>query len=217
MPHISHISDAGGRVVAAAAELFAEHGYRGTTTRAIAERAGVNEVTIFRRFTSKAGILRAIGQQLAARAAGIAVAAAACPEDTLATLTTLARLEIASAVSSGGLALRLAFDARSVPEVAEELSGAIAGNAEGLAAYLAARQRAGDLRRDIAPELLAETFFALTSSLVIGRILLGAPPLPDAAAQEQLAEQVVSLFWSGASDTSTRGTHAAVGSGSGES
>jgi AefR-like transcriptional repressor, C-terminal domain len=85
--------------------------------------------------------------------------------------------------------------------VAEALGGAIAGNAEGLAAYLAARQRAGDLRRDIAPELLAETFFALTSSLVIGRILLGAPPLPDAAAQERLAGQAVSLFWSGASSS----------------
>ena len=103
-------------------------------------------MTIFRRFTSKAGILRAIGQQLARRAAGIAVAAAAHPEDTLGTLAALARLEIASAVSSGGLAVRLAFDARSVPEVAEALGGAIAGNAEGLAAYLAARQRAGDLR-----------------------------------------------------------------------
>ena len=173
-------------------------------------------MTIFRRFTSKAGILRAIGQQLARRAAGIAVAAAAHPEDTLGTLAALARLEIASAVSSGGLAVRLAFDARSVPEVAEALGGAIAGNAEGLAAYLAARQRAGDLRRDLAPELLAETFFALTSSLVIGRILLGAP-LPDAAGQERLAGQVVSLFWSGASDTSTRGAYAAVGSGSGGS
>lgn len=210
-------SDAGSRVIAAAAELFAEHGYRGTTTRAIAERAGVNEVTIFRRFSSKAGILRAIGRQIAGGAAGIAVAAADRPEDTHGTLAALARLEIASAVSSGGLAVRLAFDARSVPEVAEALGGAIAGNAEGLAAYLAVRQHAGDLRRDMAPELLAETFFALTSSLVIGRILLGAPPLPDAADQERLAGQVVSLFWSGASAGSARDIHEAAGSGSGES
>lgn len=40
-------------ILAAAARLYAEHGFRGTTTRAIAEAAGVNEVTLFRLFGSK--------------------------------------------------------------------------------------------------------------------------------------------------------------------
>jgi len=40
-------------ILAAAARLYAEHGFRGTTTRAIAECAGVNEVTLFRIFGSK--------------------------------------------------------------------------------------------------------------------------------------------------------------------
>lgn len=45
------------------ARLYAEHGWRGTTTRRIAEVAGVNEVTIFRQFGSKAALLhQAIGQ-----------------------------------------------------------------------------------------------------------------------------------------------------------
>ena len=35
------------------ARLFASHGWRGTTTRRIAEEAGVNEVTVFRLFKSK--------------------------------------------------------------------------------------------------------------------------------------------------------------------
>jgi AcrR family transcriptional regulator len=39
------------------ARLYAEHGWRGTTTRRIAEAAGVNEVTIFRQFGSKASLL----------------------------------------------------------------------------------------------------------------------------------------------------------------
>jgi AcrR family transcriptional regulator len=39
------------------ARLYAEHGWRGTTTRRIAEAAGVNEVTIFRRFGSKEALL----------------------------------------------------------------------------------------------------------------------------------------------------------------
>lgn len=40
------------------AQLFAEHGWRGTTTRRIAEAAGVNEVTVFRHFGSKEALLR---------------------------------------------------------------------------------------------------------------------------------------------------------------
>ncbi len=41
------------------ARLFAEHGWRGTTTRRIAEGAGVNEVTLFRLFRSKEALLDA--------------------------------------------------------------------------------------------------------------------------------------------------------------
>jgi AcrR family transcriptional regulator len=39
------------------ARLFSEHGWRGTTTRRIAEEAGVNEVTLFRHFKSKEALL----------------------------------------------------------------------------------------------------------------------------------------------------------------
>ncbi|MDP3179379.1 MAG: TetR/AcrR family transcriptional regulator [Spirochaetaceae bacterium] len=45
------------RIVAAARTLFARRGYKGTTTRAIAVEAGLNEVTIFRTLGSKERIL----------------------------------------------------------------------------------------------------------------------------------------------------------------
>jgi AcrR family transcriptional regulator len=41
------------------ARLYAEHGWRGTTTRRIAEAAGVNEITLFRQFGSKEALLLA--------------------------------------------------------------------------------------------------------------------------------------------------------------
>ena len=47
------------------ARLYAEHGWRGTTTRRIAEAAGVNEVTIFRQFGSKEALLVQAIQQAA--------------------------------------------------------------------------------------------------------------------------------------------------------
>jgi AcrR family transcriptional regulator len=54
------------RVFAAAIELLMRRGYEGATTRDIADAAGVNEVTLFRRYGSKAGLFeQAIATRLA--------------------------------------------------------------------------------------------------------------------------------------------------------
>lgn len=49
--------DARGRLLQAALELFAEHGYDATTAAQIAERAGLTKTTLFRHFTDKREIL----------------------------------------------------------------------------------------------------------------------------------------------------------------
>ncbi len=196
-------TDAGSRVVAAARDLFAERGYAATTTRAIAERAGVNEVTIFRRFDSKAGVLRAIGDEISEQAAGVAAGTAPPsgvddPGDVRAWLRDLARREIAAALLNGVLALRLALEARWVPEVAQLLDSGTSANLTGLTDHLTACQRAGTMRDDLPADLLAEAFFSLTSTLVMSRQLLGSPTPPTAADVEPLVEQLITLYWSGA-------------------
>src|SRR2546423_15625103 len=45
-------------ILAAAAHVFAQHGFRGSTTRRIADTAGVNEITLFRQFGSKEELIR---------------------------------------------------------------------------------------------------------------------------------------------------------------
>jgi AcrR family transcriptional regulator len=45
------------RILEAAARVYAETGYRGATTRRIAQAAGVNEITLFRHFGSKDALL----------------------------------------------------------------------------------------------------------------------------------------------------------------
>lgn len=51
------IDDHRQRILHAAARVYAQHGWRGATTRRIAEEAGVNEVTLFRQFGSKDALL----------------------------------------------------------------------------------------------------------------------------------------------------------------
>lgn len=62
--------DTRGKIMQAASDLFASMGYAGTTTRAIAETAGVNEVTLFRHFGSKENLAREIMNQFG----GLAIA-----------------------------------------------------------------------------------------------------------------------------------------------
>jgi AcrR family transcriptional regulator len=63
------------QILSAAAKLYAEHGFRGTTTRAVAEAAGVNEVTLFRIFGDKETLIVE-----AMRAHGVPVHVGTLPE-----------------------------------------------------------------------------------------------------------------------------------------
>lgn len=48
------------RVLAAAHELFSRHGYAGTTIKAVADAAGASSETIYKRFGSKARLLKGV-------------------------------------------------------------------------------------------------------------------------------------------------------------
>ena len=61
----SHQSPTRQRLITAALELFALQGVTETTTRQISERADVNEVTLFRQFGNKHGLLLAVIEEAA--------------------------------------------------------------------------------------------------------------------------------------------------------
>ncbi len=48
------------RILDAAMVIFSKNGYNGATTIKIAEKAGVNEITIFRKFKSKENLLKSV-------------------------------------------------------------------------------------------------------------------------------------------------------------
>jgi AcrR family transcriptional regulator len=196
------------RILSAAATLFASHGYVGTTTSAIADEAGVNEVTLFRRFGTKEGILRALGAAFDRGGSAYPSDDAVVDGDVRATLRNLAVAEMRAAIESGGLVLRLSFDARSVPEVREALGDVASANLERLAAFLESAQQRGQVRDDIPANTLAEAFFALTSSLVIQRTAVIDPRTPTADAIERAAQTQLELLWSG---LGPRKTHTPTG------
>jgi len=58
--HSQQVRTARDRILDAALESFAEKGFSGTSTKEIARRAKVNEVTIFRQFKSKRALFSAV-------------------------------------------------------------------------------------------------------------------------------------------------------------
>lgn len=59
------------QILNAATELFARQGFQGTTTRQIAERAGINEAIIFRHFATKDDLYWAILHEKSQLAGGV--------------------------------------------------------------------------------------------------------------------------------------------------
>ena len=76
------------RLLDAAVKVYGAHGYRGATTRRIADTAGVNEVTLFRTFGSKAAL---IDEAVRGRAgSGVAPVLPVTPADPAAELSAWA-------------------------------------------------------------------------------------------------------------------------------
>lgn len=122
------------------ARLYAEHGWRGTTTRSIAEAAGVNEVTLFRLFGTKESLLlEAIGQ------ASLAEPPAALPEQPgslAAELTAWALAQHQSLVAKSGIIRSCLAESEERPALAPQAcKGRTIAVAEGVRYLEAARAR----------------------------------------------------------------------------
>ncbi len=138
-----HTGETDARLLEAALELLAERGYQGATTRRIAERAGVAEVTLFRRFGSKARLLAE-----AVRRAGAAFeeVAARPSGDLRADLLEMARNYQEPFELGGAAAFMLAVEASRAGELRGALAEALQPRIRAVQDFFAHYQRAGALR-----------------------------------------------------------------------
>lgn len=61
---MKQVLDTQEKILQATIELIKEKGFKGATTREIASRAGVNEVTLFRHFQNKKGLVKAAFEKI---------------------------------------------------------------------------------------------------------------------------------------------------------
>ncbi|MBV9438996.1 MAG: helix-turn-helix transcriptional regulator [Candidatus Eremiobacteraeota bacterium] len=152
----------------AARELFERNGTRGTTTREVAERAGVNEATLFRHFGSKRALLDAMREQACASEELRAVLAGLDGRDVAADLRKLAYHAVDHMVARRAMmCVSLAEDAAATDDGPEWRGPSQI--LQQLSAYFTARVEAGALHGD--PLFLARAFLGTLFSYVVGRKL----------------------------------------------
>ncbi|NWG18408.1 MAG: TetR/AcrR family transcriptional regulator [Chloroflexi bacterium] len=183
------------RILKAAGRLFAEQGYARTTTRAIAAAAGVNEVTLFRHFSSKQNLLRAFVEQF--NAAGFPGTfeqnlTGAYPDD----IRYMARAAMQSTIENFQLLRIMLCDALDVPEIRQAALEGARQNTALFADYFRRQIEAGAVRDDLLPEALAQTFDALFSSSLIVPLVFQTGLSPNMPA-ETLRDQMADIFIQG--------------------
>jgi AcrR family transcriptional regulator len=189
--HRTHagVEETRGKILAAARELFERNGTRGTTTREVAEKAGVNEATLFRHFGSKRALLDAMREQACGLEQFRSVLGGLPGVDFAADLRQIAYYVTEHMLAKRAMmCVSLAEDATGTDD-APEFRGPEQIKAD-LAAYFTDKAAAGAFRAD--PALAARFFLGILFSYVVGRKLWNSA-VPDHAT----LDGIVDLFLNG--------------------
>lgn len=183
------------RIISAAMQLFGQVGYAQATTRRIAKVAGVNEVTLFRHFGSKKGLLLACLE--AFNATGFAARfEAELTGNYLDDILHMAKLQMEDTAANFEVLRLLLCDARHIPELREALLAGGRGNLARLSRYFQRQIDAGVVRPELPAEVLASAFDSLFSTYVLFEKMFLGVPTPELPAEEVI-RPLVDIFVSG--------------------
>lgn len=184
-------------ILEVASRLFAVHGFAGTSTRQIAQEAGIAEGLIFHYFPDKAVLFSASlehADTLPRQVAELLTGAEGRPTEEV--LREIGTRWVGIALREGAMLAMLLGESRRHPEAAAALQEVSGRSLKRLAQYLSARVAAGELRADLPVETAATSFIA---PLVV--FLLMNPGLSEARWKELAApyvEELLSVWLRGA-------------------
>jgi AcrR family transcriptional regulator len=157
-------------ILAAAAEVFAQHGFRGSTTRRIADAAGVNEITIFRQFGSKEALLREAMQHMT-ESAGL-TELPEIPSDPSRELTQWSESFIQHLRLRSSIIRKTMGEIEERPEMSECASSVPIEASNALCKYLVALRRQGRTTGKFDPTTAAAMLMGAIFSDAMGREMM---------------------------------------------
>ena len=182
----SSVDDTRQRILQAAAQVFSEQGYTAATTRAIAAAAGVNEVTLFRRFGSKKNLLMAVINRFSALPGLEATFESQLTVDYRQDLLHIGRQFLVMMSENRKAILMTICEAQRRPEVRAVIGRTPARQRQMLGEYLRQQIARGVVRDLPDPELAAQMFFGMFFDYCTSQSLL-----PDTSAAQPPPEDVV--------------------------
>ncbi len=188
-------------LLAAASRVFARDGLAGATTRAIAEEAGVNEVTLFRHFQTKDRLLAAVvGENFGPDASHDRVPLPVASADLRHDLRELARRYDALLNENLPLVRTMIGEIHHHDREQERqvFRGIFRPIKDALHARLAAAVASGELRGDFAPDVLADLFGGMIFTGVLRRASCASSHLKLEYSAAAYLEAAVDLVLRGA-------------------
>ncbi|MBN1657860.1 MAG: TetR/AcrR family transcriptional regulator [Anaerolineae bacterium] len=182
------------RLLEAAARIFAEKGYARATTRALAEAAGVNEVTLFRHFGSKANLFAAVVDAYAAPGLSASLGLA-LTGDLENDLTAMGSLVLHLLLERRESMRMMLCEAEHFEEVRQVLAQNPRRLRQVLADYLRGQQAPGKVR-PLHVEAAAQAFWGMFFAYSFGSWLMDEEMEPPLSIDE-LVREFVSLFVKG--------------------
>ncbi len=183
------------RVLEATKNLLVKHGYKGTTTRRIAENAGVNEVTLFRKYKSKDGLLGAALIDVEANALASFESVFDTNKDTYldTSLRTMGLNLIRFARDEQDLMILQFAEGLRMRSVADSLSSVPQRILTHLTEYFEEQIRRGKIRQ-VEPKIAALVFMSYVSYGHIAQLLLGDDFIED---HEESLDDFLDVFTGG--------------------
>jgi AcrR family transcriptional regulator len=164
------------RLMEAARAEFGDKGIEAATTRAIAERAGCNEVTLFRHFESKQKLLAAVVQETSEEVSASCECHGDFSGEPREDLARFARVYNESLERCEGMARAIIGEGRRRPTLAKELIGDVLEPFHrSIACYLDQRKKDGLVRETLDTMAFAEVF----TSTLMGGLLRRTSGLSD--------------------------------------
>lgn len=177
------------RLLDAAARVYAETGYRGATTRRIAQEAGVNEITLFRHFGSKTTLIIEAVRQANLRSNCPQVPAT--PAQPVTEIRAWVRAELAHLTQLRSIIRTSLGEVEERPEIIPLIGEQPREVILALSAYIEQLQQDGRASRDVDARTAALTFFGSLFADAMGRDVM--PELYHESLEES-ADRYAAVF-----------------------
>ena len=166
-------TDTADKLLDAGLSLFAEKGFSATTTRTIAEKAGVNEVTLFRHYGSKEKLFFAVIDREASVRLDIIDMRFEPSDDLVNDLAEMGNYMAENMVKRASFFKLLVMEVDRSPEIWEHIGKVPLEAINKLSQYFEQAKKEGLVRKDTDTEIMAISFFSFLFRILVVNAFLG--------------------------------------------